>query len=101
MASQFPGESNARLLVADDDRLIVTTLACALRAHDFEVECAFDSATALESCLRLPPALAIIDYAMPGTNGVDLARQLAEHTTVPIIFISAYNEENVVRDAVA
>ncbi len=89
------------ILVADDDPLIVATLGHALRSEDFDVLEAFDSAGALEICIGKAPSLAIIDYSMPGTNGVELAHLIAEKTTVPVMFLSAYSDETIVRKAIA
>jgi response regulator NasT len=101
MASQFPLDGGATILVADDDPLIVTTLAHVLRTNHFEVASAFDSASALEACTTLKPALAIIDYSMPGMNGIELARSIAERTAVPVMFLSAYNDAAIVNAAIA
>lgn len=93
--------TRATILVADDDPLIVTTLAHVLRKNSFEVLAASDSDSALDTCIRTRPALAIVDYAMPGMNGVELARLIAERTSVPVMFLSAYNDESIVTAAVA
>lgn len=91
----------ATVLVADDDPLIVTTIAHTLRSNEFDVASAFDGASALEACIRMRPALAIVDYSMPGMSGVELARLIAQRTAVPVMFLSAYNDESIVREAVA
>jgi len=77
------------VLVADDDPLIVATLGHVLHSAGFDVAEVFDGASALEACIRLTPALAIVDYAMPGSNGVELARMIALQTAVPVMFLSA------------
>ena len=99
------GESTAaevrkRLLLADDDRLIVATLGQRLRAEGYEVLEAFDGASALAACTAARPDLAIVDHSMPGLNGVELARALASSTDVAVIFLSAYSDEEIVNDAI-
>ncbi len=93
-------EPHQVILVADDDRLIVATIAAALRAAGFRVIEAFDCAAALSACVSEHPALALIDYKMPDSNGVQLARQIAERTQAAVIFLSAYGDDAIVREAV-
>lgn len=88
------------ILVADDDRLIVATISAALRSAGFRVIEAFDCAGALSACITEHPSLALIDYKMPDSNGVQLARQIAERTDAAVIFLSAYGDESIVREAV-
>lgn len=89
-----------RVLVADDDRLIVATLGQRLRAEGYEVLEAFDGSTALSICKSAHPHLAIVDHSMPGLSGVELARALASTTDVAVIFLSAYSDEEIVNDAI-
>lgn len=89
------------ILVADDDRLIVATLGRGLGKAGFDVIEAFDSESALQGCVQHSPALAIIDYKMPGLSGVDLAGSITARTNVPVIFLSAYGDEPIVRAALA
>jgi len=90
-----------RVLLADDDRLIVATLGQRLRAAGYEVLEAFDGPSTLETCMTLNPDLAIIDYSMPGMSGVEIARAIASSTNTPVIFLSAYSDEPIVTDAIA
>jgi AmiR/NasT family two-component response regulator len=97
-----PAASTAkRVLLADDDRLIVATLGQRLRAAGYEVLEAFDGPSALKACMTLSPDLAIIDHSMPGMSGVELARAIASSTNTPVIFLSAYSDEAIVTDAIA
>lgn len=94
-----PSTQRQSILVADDDRLIVATLGRGLAKAGFEVIEAFDSASALEGCVQYAPSLAIIDYKMPGLTGIDLAGSITSRTNVPVIFLSAYSDEPIVRAA--
>jgi response regulator NasT len=89
------------VVVADDDPLIVATLSHALRAAGFEVVEATNAASAFDACVENSPVLAIVDYSMPGANGVELARRIANETVVPVMFLSAYGDEAIVREAIA
>lgn len=88
------------LLIVDDDRLIVATLARQLRSAGYQVIEAFDGPTALAQCASAQPDLAILDYRMPGMSGMEVARALCESAPIPIIFLSAYSEESIVSDAI-
>lgn len=88
------------VLIADDDRLIVATLAQRLRGAGYAVLEAFDGATALAMCDTMRPDLAILDYSMPNLTGVEVARELARSGNVPVIFLSAYSDEAIVNDAI-
>ncbi len=89
------------ILLVDDDPVILETFGASLREAGFEVLEAADGASALQSCITSSPALAVIDYAMPGLSGVELARQLVAQTDVAFLFLSAHADESVVREAVA
>jgi response regulator NasT len=88
-----------RLLVVDDDRLVLATLARELRAHGYVVEDAFSADDALERCERGSFELALVDIRLPGTSGLDFARALRDRWDVPCVFLSAFSDPDTVRDA--
>lgn len=88
------------VLVADDDPLIVASLGRGLRTAGFDVLEAFDGPAALEILTSRKVSVAIIDYAMPGTDGLEIARQSAAKTSVPVIFLSAYSDPSIVEGAI-
>lgn len=92
--------SKVKILIADDDRVVLFTLAEGLREADFDVIEARDGLQALDLCRRETPALALLDIRMPGLDGLELARRLREETSVPFLFFSAYSDEAFVRHAV-
>ncbi|MGV3533992.1 MAG: response regulator [Chthoniobacteraceae bacterium] len=65
-----------RILIADDEPLIVKILANALRAKGHEVATANDGTEALETARISKPDLVISDVNMPGLDGFELARAL-------------------------
>lgn len=88
----------ARVLVVDDDRLVLTTVADGLRAAGFAVDVADSGEQALQICNGGRPDLAILDVRMPLLSGVDLARVLSAQA-IPFLFLSAYDEAALVRQA--
>jgi DNA-binding response OmpR family regulator len=93
--------NDAKILLADDDRLIRSTLAMGLRAAGYEVLEAGDGDRALQMCKESPPDLAILDVRMPGLSGIELARRLRAETNIPFLFLSAYGDDDTVERAVA
>ncbi|CAG0972741.1 putative transcriptional regulatory protein pdtaR [Burkholderiales bacterium] len=86
-----------RILIADDDRLILMTLAEGLAEANFEVFTANDGVEALEIAREEQPDLALLDIRMPRMDGLDLAERLRVETAVPFMFLSAYSEEMLVK----
>ena len=89
-----------KILIADDDRVVLFTLCDGLREAGFEVIEARDGLQALELCQSNAPELALLDIRMPGMDGLELARRLRDETPVPFLFFSAYKDEDYVRRAV-
>jgi CheY-like chemotaxis protein len=59
---------------------------------EFDLQLAEDGAEALELAPRIMPALYILDFDLPDTDGVALGQQLHQIHPAPIIFVSAYAE---------
>lgn len=81
-----------KILVVDDDPDIVAMLETRLEADGYEVITAFDGAEALIRFREKTPDLVLLDIAMPGMDGVELAQILERSEKarkVPIIFITA------------
>lgn len=82
---------NRRLLVIDDDPDVRAVLVELLRSMRYEVTEAHDGETGLRKLAENQPALAIIDYLMPGMNGGEVARKARQQLpALPILFISGY-----------
>ena len=87
----------ARLLLVDDDRLVLSTLGSGLLDAGFEIntaESAEDAETLLASGMR--PDLAIVDIRMSGQDGLYLARRLRELDHIPFLMLSAYSEQRMI-----
>ncbi len=89
-----------KILIADDDRVVLLTLGEGLREAGFEVIEARDGLQALELCKSEAPELALLDIRMPGLDGLELARRLRDETRVPFVFFSAYGDDDFVKRAV-
>jgi AmiR/NasT family two-component response regulator len=91
-----------RLLLVDDDRLVLTTLARGLRSVGYRVTSA-ESAEEAEVWLASGerPDLAILDVRMPGQDGLYLAERLRALDHIPFMMLSAYNNAQIVEQAAA
>ncbi|MFT6591081.1 MAG: response regulator NasT [Rhodoferax sp.] len=91
-----------RLLLVDDDRLVLTTLARGLRSVGYRVTSA-ESAEEAEGWLASGerPDLAILDVRMPGQDGLYLAERLRALDHIPFMMLSAYNNAQIVEQAAA
>jgi two-component system, response regulator PdtaR len=91
----------ATILVADDDGVVLFTLAEGLRRSGFTVIEARDGIQALSLCNKVKIDLALLDIRMPGLDGIELARHLRDETTVPVVFLSAFHDDELVQRAVS
>ncbi len=92
--------NNKSLLLVDDDRLVLVTLAQGLQDEGYKIytaESVDDAEVILSSSER--PDLVIIDINMPGKNGLYLAERLHSFDHIPFIFLSAYNDQSFVERA--
>jgi CheY-like chemotaxis protein len=65
-----------RVLVADDNKDAADSLAFLLSSWGYEVRVAYDGLAGLESAQREPPQVALIDLALPGMDGYQVALHL-------------------------
>jgi response regulator NasT len=90
----------ARLLVVDDDPLVLVTLARGLRRVGYGVVEAQSGEEAVEVCRQASFDLGIFDLRMAGISGIEAARRINSETRLPFIVLSAYDEAKVVDEAV-
>lgn len=81
-----------KILVVDDDDNLLTSTCFALEREGFATFRATSGKRALEMFPQVAPDLVILDIMMPGMDGREVCRRLREHSTVPIIFLTALNE---------
>lgn len=85
----------ARILVIDDDADVRQLLEECIRTLGFQVLAAEDGASGLIEIQRFEPDLVIVDFAMPGMNGAEVAtRAKALKPGLPIIFATGYADSD-------
>jgi two-component system, OmpR family, phosphate regulon response regulator PhoB len=86
-----------RILIVDDEPAIREMVAFALRKGEYEPAHAGDAREAQESIADRVPDLILLDWMLPGTSGIELARRWRRDELtreVPIIMLTARGEEN-------
>jgi len=88
------------ILVVDDDDDVRATTRSALEALGYETREAVDGPSALERLAEKLPDLAIVDFAMPGMNGADLAREARRlYPDLKLLFASGYADSDALAAA--
>jgi DNA-binding response OmpR family regulator len=81
------------VLVVDDDKSIVDLMRDFLENDGFLVEKAYDTSQALSLLQQKQVDCIILDIMMPGQSGFDLCRQIRTTNDVPILFLSARDDD--------
>lgn len=86
---------NCKILMVDDNREFVQMTAGALRKSGYEnIYIAYTCKSGMEIFEREKPELVILDVMLPDGDGFTLFRKMREISTVPILFLSARDEDN-------
>ncbi|AGL17431.1 response regulator [Actinoplanes sp. N902-109] len=83
----------SRILVVDDDDQLRRALRINLSARKYDVSTAADGTSALTTAGHTPPDLALVDLGLPDMDGVDVVRGLRGWTSIPIIILSARDDQ--------
>ncbi len=93
---EVPGAAH-KILVVDDEPDIVSVVRMTLEAEGLDVSTAYSAQEAFELISRNGlPHLAVLDIMMPGTDGITLARKLQKFSDLPVIMLTAIDEETTV-----
>jgi DNA-binding NtrC family response regulator len=91
---------NRRVLVVDDDRAMVSTLADVLRFKGWTVTPAYSGMEAVNAVAREDFDAIVMDFKMPGMDGVSAFRAIRSfRPTLPVVLMSAYIAHEVVAQA--
>jgi DNA-binding response OmpR family regulator len=85
-----------RILVVDDDRLVLATLTHGLAQAGYEVIDADNGDDAILLAREHKPDLALLDIRMEGKSGFDVAAYLREYCQMPFMFLSAFSDDATV-----
>jgi CheY-like chemotaxis protein len=84
-----------RVLVADDNRDAADSLQRVLALYGHEVRVAYDGASALRIGREFRPRVAVLDIAMPGSNGYEVARAIRtqQGRDVMLVALTGWGQE--------
>jgi len=88
--------AKARILIVDDERNIVESVSYNLQREGFQILAAYDGQTGLELAQRELPDLIILDWMLPGLDGLEVCRRLSsgEATrSIPVLMLTVRSEE--------
>ena len=89
--------SKGRILVVDDDRLVLATLTHGLVQAGYDVIDVDNGDDAILLAREHRPDLALLDIRMEGKSGFDVAAYLRQYLQIPFMFLSAFSDEDTVR----
>ncbi|HVU14364.1 MAG TPA: response regulator [Phototrophicaceae bacterium] len=90
------------IMIVDDDEQILLLVEILLRRQGYQVQKVSNPATAIDLINTTPPDLFVLDYMMPGMNGIELLQHIRLHPNVqnaPVIMLSAVNSEEFTRES--
>lgn len=82
-----------RVLVVDDEKLIVKGIRFSLEQDGMEVYCAYDGEEALEMAKQTEYDMILLDIMLPKMNGLEVCQQIREFSNAPIIMLTAKGED--------
>ena len=86
-------EPEIRVVYVEDDERLARLTSQYLNSHRVEVHVVTRGDQALPAVLRIRPDVVLLDLMLPGSDGLDVCRQLRARTDVPIIMVTARTEK--------
>ena len=94
MNTTTPGAAPQQtIILVDDDRNIITSVAMALEAEGFLVKTFNDGEEGLKGILADTPDLVVLDIKMPRMDGMEVLSKLREKSALPVIFLTSKDDE--------
>ena len=82
-----------KILVVDDEKLIVKGIRFSLEQDDMEVDCAYDGEEALEYAKKCEYDLVLLDVMLPKIDGFQVCQQIREFSDMPVVMLTAKSED--------
>ncbi|MGN0161408.1 MAG: response regulator [Lachnospiraceae bacterium] len=84
---------NNKVLVVDDEKIIVKGIKFSLDQDGYEVDCAYDGESALSMVRNGNYDIILLDLMLPKMDGMEVCRQVREFSDVPIIMLTAREDD--------
>ncbi len=85
--------SAKKILVVDDEKLIVKGIRFSLEQDGMEVECAYDGVEALQMAEEKEYDLILLDIMLPKMDGFTVCQHIREFSNVPIVMLTAKGDD--------
>ena len=82
-----------RVLVVDDEKLIVKGIKFSLEQDSMDVDCAYDGEEALELARKTEYDMVLLDIMLPKMDGFEVCRSIREFSNMPIVMLTAKGED--------
>lgn len=82
-----------KVLVVDDEKLIVKGIRFSLEQDGMEVDCAYDGEEALEAAKKKEYDVVLLDIMLPKLTGFEVCQQIREFSSMPIIMLTAKGDD--------
>lgn len=82
-----------KVLVVDDEKLIVKGIRFSLEQDGMEVDCAYDGEEALEAAKRKEYDVVLLDVMLPKLSGFEVCQQIREFSSMPVIMLTAKGDD--------
>ena len=82
-----------KVLVVDDEKLIVKGIRFSLEQDGMEVDCAYDGEEALEMAHANRYDIILLDVMLPKLDGFQVCQQIREFSSVPIVMLTAKGDD--------
>ena len=82
-----------KVLVVDDEKLIVKGIRLSLEQDGMEVDCAYDGEEALEMIQNHEYDIILLDVMLPKLTGFEVCQQLREFSSVPVVMLTAKGDD--------
>ncbi len=82
-----------RIMIVEDEKPIADIVQFFLEKEGFAITCVYNGAEAIELALNHPPDLMLLDLMLPGTDGIDVCREVRQKHQFPIIMFTAKDSE--------
>ncbi len=93
-------QNGSRLLLVDDDPIVINTLHTGLTSAGYQVDGFLDGTSALAHFQSMTPDLAVVDVMLPDILGTKLAARMMETCYRPIIMLSGHSDLQIVNQAI-
>lgn len=87
------GSLSKKVLVVDDEKLIVKGIRFSLEQDGMEVDCAYDGEEALSFAKQKEYDVVLLDVMLPRMNGFEVCQQIREFSNMPIIMLTAKGDD--------